>query len=424
MSVRLQELRDRRRAVWEEAQAIMTEAENRNMDLSGEENEAFETRMSEVDRLGREIENREKADETAKRLEQAQAEPNVAGNGHRDQRPPQTTYESVFRQFVRGGTRALDSAQLRVLNTGMVDLSTEQRALGVATGGAGGFTVPQGFLAKITETMKAFGSVRSVANVISTDQGNDLPWPSNNDTANVGAILAENTAMTEQDVAFTTKTLKAYMYTSLMVRVSYQLMNDTAFELEGFLGRKLGERIGRIQNQHFTTGTGTAQPQGLVTGGTVGVTGAVGTTTTFGADSGVVYDNLINLIHSVDPAYRTSGRVRWMFGDTALAAIRRVKNTQNQPLWEPSMQAGAPDTLLGYPVTINPDMPAPAASAKSIAFGDFNAGYIIRDVQGIQITRLDERYAEFLQIAFFGYARSDGLADDTSAYRLFQHSAT
>lgn len=420
---RVAELRERRRTLYEEAHGTLTESEKENRDLAGEDLAKWEAQMAEVDRLGKEIEAREKDEQVRARLEGTpQPEPKIEARG--TQAPPGVTpYEVAFRSWLRGGRDNLDATQRRSLAQGAVSVGAEQRALGVGTGAAGGFTVPQDFLRELIVRMKAFGAVRRVARVISTDSGADMPFPSMDDTANVGRILAENTALTQTDVAFTTKTLKAYMYSSDLVLVSYQLMQDSAFPVETELRDALGERLGRIMNQHFTTGTGTAQPQGIVTGATVGVTGATGTATTYGT-APVAYGNLISLIHSVDPAYRQSGRAQFMMSDASLAQFRTLADTTGRPLWQPSLQAGTPDNLLGYPVEINPDMPVPAAGAKSALFGDFAAGYIVRDVRSVQIVRLDERYADNLQVGFFGFARADGIVRDAHAYRAFVHSAT
>ncbi len=411
MSTRLQELRERRKVVWDEAKEILDGAERNGRDLSGEENEAWEKRNGEIENLTREIDNREKAEALEERLNQPQEEPSVNGNEKRATIRPVVTYESAFKAYLRGGNRNLDSAQIRILND---NLPEEIRALST-TGTAGGYMIPTEFLRDMVRVMKAFGAVRRVARVVTTESGASMPFPVVNDTANVGAILAENTQATELDVAWTQKTLSAYMYTSLVVRVSFQLMQDSAFDVEGELRDMLGERIARIQNQHFTTGTGTAQPQGLVTGATSGVTAA--------STTAITSDEIISLVHSVDPAYRASGRARFMMGDAVLATIRKLKDTTNQYIWQPSMQQGVPDSLFGYPIEINQDMPAATAALKPVAFGDFNEGYLVRDVRGFQLLRMDERFADYLQVGFLGFARSDGLVRNASAYRVLTMAA-
>lgn len=404
----LDELREQRNEAATQADQIVTRD-----DATLEELEQADTLLGSVEDLDKRIKVLERNDKVKDRLAEPRPDP-VLPTGTAEEARSEKAYGKAFGTWLRGGRDALDGNQIRTLSSGYLDLSGETRALG--TGGtAGGYTIPAGFLRKITETMKEFGGMRQVANVISTDNGAALPWPSNNDTANLGAILDENTAMSELDVAFTTKTLGAWMYVSGLTRVSYQLLQDTAFDLEAFLGRKLGERIGRIQNRHFTVGAGTTLPLGLVTGGTVAVTAASATAVTL--------PELMQLKHSIDPAYRNSGRAKWMMSDTSIALVEGLLDGDNRPMWQPDLTGSGPDRLMGYPVVVNQDMAAPTAALKPIAFGDFTSGYIIRDVKGIQLTRLDERYAEYLQVGFFAYARADGTPDDTAAYRILQMHA-
>jgi HK97 family phage major capsid protein len=173
----------------------------------------------------------------------------------------------------------------------------------------------------------------------------------------------------------------------------------------------------RAENAHFTTGTGTAQPEGVQTNATVGKTGASGQTTT------VIYDDLVDLVHSVDPAYRENDAA-WMMNDSTFAAIRKLKDTTGQPLVEPDVQRGIPNTLLGYRVVVNNAMPSMAASAKSILFGNFRAAYVIRDALDFQLLRMTERYGELLQVGFLAWARSDGLLQDAAAIRAYANAAS
>lgn len=418
MPTRVDELREQRNSAVEEAEQILTRD-----NPSPEEITQAEARQDLAGQLDREIEALIRQETLRARLEQPRPDPATGDPTPPERAPGTSEYERAFRSWMAHGRDGLDAAQRRNLAVGILD-AAETRALGVGVSGAGGYTVPQAFLADLVIRMKAYGAVRRVARIVTTDSGADMPFPSMDDTSNVGRILAENTGLTQTDVAFTTKTLKAYMYSSDLILVSYQLLQDSAFDIEQELKDALAQRLGRIMNQHFTTGTGTAQPQGLVTGGTVGVTGATGTTTAFGTTTADAYGNLVSLIHSVDPAYRQSGRCRFMMGDVALGTVRKLADSQNRPLWQPSLQDGVPDNLLGYPVEINPDMAVPAANAKTIAFGDFQAGYMIRDVKAVQMVRLDERYADNLQVGFFGFARADGIVRDGNAFKLFQHSAT
>lgn len=330
-------------------------------------------------------------------------------------------YAEAFSGFLRYGMTGIETEHKAALRKGYID-GKEFRAQGVATGAAGGYFVPTGFRNKIIESLKAFGAVREVSEVITTETGNQLPWPTNDDTANVGAILAENTQVTEQDVVLGQATLDAYTYTSKLVRVSLQLLQDSAFDVESWLARKLGERISRATNAHFTTGTGTAQPDGIVTNATIGKTGAVGQTLS------VIYNDLVDLVHSVDPAYRNE-RSRFMTHDLSIATVRKIRDDSGgaglgRPIWEPSTQVGVPDSLLGYPVVANNDMPVMAANAKSILFGDFQTAYVVREVLGVQMLRLEERYADFLQVGFLSFMRTDGTVQDATAVKAYRNSAT
>ncbi len=411
-----QELREQRANRWEQMKALIEKD-----DRSAEENQTYDRLETEVEALSDDIDRQERHDARQKTLEKVDRSGVVPtnrgpeGDDEDDDEDEGKRYARAFSSFVRSGTADMDPEQRQLLARNFV-AGAELRAQGVGTNTAGGYTVPPEFRERMIETMKTFGGMMEVSEVINTDSGANLQWPTNNDTANVGAILAENTQDTEQDVVFGTGALDAYMYTSKIVRASLQLLQDSAFDVDTWLPRKLGERIGRILNQHFTTGTGTAQPDGIVTGATVGKQGTTGQTTT------VIYDDLIDLIESIDPAYQSNAR--FMFSQSSLKVVRKLKDTQNRPLWEPSVQVGQPDSLLGYGLVRNQDMPAPAASAKSILFGDFREAYVVRLVTGVQTLRLTERYADFLQVGFLAFQRADGTLQNGAAVRAYQHSAT
>jgi HK97 family phage major capsid protein len=413
----LKDLLDQRASAWDAAQKFQDRAASEDK-LSAEDRAAWDAALADVERLSADIEREERHQRLANvdysQVLDATQDADEERHGGPDKA---AAYADAWRSWMREGTNELSSEERATLRSGWFD-GKELRAQGVATGAAGGYMVPAPFRAQLIETMKFYSSMRDVAQVITTETGATLPWPTNDDTANVGAILGENTQVTEQDVTLGTNDIGAYMYTSKLVRVSYQLLNDSAFDLESWLAGILGRRIGRAQNQHFTTGTGVSQPEGVQTNAVIGKTGATGQTTS------VTYDDLIDLIHSVDPAYRNSGRAQFMLNDTTLAAARKLKDGQNRPLWEPSIQVGVPDGLLGYRYTINQDMPTMAANAKSILFGDLFAGYLIRDVQDVQLLRLAERYADFLQVGFLAFARTDGTPQDTAAYKAYRNSAT
>jgi len=279
-----------------------------------------------------------------------------------------------------------------------LDASPEERAQSVGTTTAGGFTVPDEMMRAIDVAMLQFSPMRATSTVIPTSTGADLPIPTTNDTANKGEIIAENTAANEQDVTFGQLVLQAYKYSSKMVRVSIELLQDNSVNVPVLLGRLLGERVGRIQADHFAVGTGTAQPNGIVTAAaTSGVTSA--------SNSALTFSEILQLKHAVDPAYRGPGS-GFMGNDTTLRIMKEIADSQGRPIWMPNLTDGEPDRFDGSPFFVNQSM-ASGSSAKALLYGQLDK-YLIRDVLEWNVLRLDERYAELAQIAFLGWTRNDG----------------
>lgn len=272
----------------------------------------------------------------------------------------------------------------------------EKRAQSL-TAAAGGYTVPDEMMRAIEVSMLTFGNVRAAATVITTTTGADLPIPTVNDTGNVGVILAENTQIAQQDMTFAQLVLNAYKYSSKGILVSAELMQDSSVNLPAFIGERLGERIARITNQHFTTGTGSSQPNGIVTAaGDSGVTTA--------SNTAITWPELMSLKHSVDPAYRVGGA--WMCDDAIVKLMKTMLDSTNRPIWQQSIVPGQPASLDGDPVIVNNDM-ATGSAAKALIYGNL-AKYIVREVRGITVLRLDERYADYHQTGFLAFARYDG----------------
>lgn len=407
-------LREQRASLWEQMKTNIAIT-----DRTAELDAAYDRMDTECDELTAKIERAEKHNSKETQFENVDRSGVMPPVGADDEDTRDGGYARAFLAYLRDGKEDLSTEDRKLLASGARSGKEFKAAAGVGTGAAGGYLVPLEFRDKVVETMKWFGPMLQFAETITTDSGVNLPWPTNDDTGNVGAILAENTQVTEQDVTLGTNSLDAYMYTSKLVRASYQLLQDRP-DFDTWLARKLGERIGRILNQHFTTGTGTAQPDGIVTSATVGVTGAGSLATT----GGVGYDDLVTLIESLDPAYGGGDGLRFMMHQSARRAIRRLKDTQNRPLWEPSVQVGQPDSLLGYPITLNNDMPTVAVNSKSVLFGNINQAYVIRIVRELTTLRLTERYADFLQVGFLGFERADGTMQDGNAVRVLQTTAT
>lgn len=280
----------------------------------------------------------------------------------------------------------------------------EQRQQSVGVGSEGGFTVADEMIRELEVALLRFGGMRQAAQVFRTDTGADLPWPTLDDTSQEGEILGESVQVNEQDLTFGQVVMNAYKYSSKMVKVSVEFLQDSSINVAQVIGEALGNRIGRITNKHFTNGTGSGQPNGIVTAAV-----SAGTQATL---SEITYDELIDIEHSVDPEYRVNAR--WMFNDLTLRQIKKLRDDSGasagtgRPLWLPGLANGEPDTILGYPFIINQAVPLlSTASAKSVVFGDLMK-YKIRDVREVTLLRLDERYADFHQVAFLAFSRHDG----------------
>lgn len=302
----------------------------------------------------------------------------------------------------------------------------ETRAQATSPGSAGGYTVAvdNSLMSSVEVALKAYGGVRKVANVIRTSTGAPLPYALSDDTSNLAEEVAENGSIGSTDMSFSQNVLNAYKYDSAFIKVSWEMLNDSAVNLVQLIGQQAGTRIGRKQNAHFTTGTGAGQPQGIVTAATLGATAASATA--------IAYADLLTLLHSVDPEYRASPGCGWMFSDNVLFNLRGILDLNLRPLLNSSLdgignQVGG-NSLFGYPFTVNQQMASVTASQKTILFGDLNK-YIVRDVDGegggFNIVRLNEAYAASGQVAFLAWTRADGMLSDAGTHPvkyMIQHS--
>lgn len=408
---KVKQLREERAKLVADAQAILKQEK-----MTPEDEKKFDALMAESDRLKASIDRLERAMDAERELSQRVEQ--RAGREHisTDEATQKEMKDvEVFNKWFRRGMEALNMDERAVMQRSQVPSIQAAQSVGTTT--AGGFLVPQAFSDRLEVALKFFGGMLNESDIIETGDGADMPWPTVNDTAQVGAILAENATITGQDITFGSVTLKAYMYTSKLIAVSYQLMQDSFANVDNLVADLAGQRLGRILNQHFTTGTGTGQPNGVVTAATLGKTGTTGQTTS------VIYDDLVDLIYSVDKAYRAGSK--FMAADSSIKVIMKLKDTQNRPLWQPSVQAGQPDMLMGYPIVVNNDVAAMAANAKSILFGDFKR-YKVRRAKGVSLLRLNERYADALQVGFFAFMRVDGNLIDagTNPVKYYANSAT
>lgn len=321
----------------------------------------------------------------------------------------------VYAKWLRHGDKALTAEDWSVVRNTMSTTTTTE----------GGYTVATEVATSVLDALKAFGGMRAVSSVLQTAMGNPLSFPTSDGTSEVGEIIAQNTTATAADPTFGTLSLPVYKYSSKIVAVPFELLQDSQIDVEAFVQKRLVTRLGRITNTHFTTGTGSSQPNGIITAATTGVTAANATSQV----TAITYASLIDLIHSVDPAYRALGNCRFMMNDASVKVIRKIVDSQSRPIFNPGYEQGppgaAPDTLLGYPIQINQDVAVMAASAKSIAFGDLSF-YSIRDVMAIEMFRFtDSAYTKLGQVAFLAWMRSGGnLIDVGGSVKLFVNAAS
>jgi HK97 family phage major capsid protein len=405
---------DRRASNWEGMKVLLDAQSTR--DLTAEEEAEWDRREAEIDADGKSIERIERA----MKLEGIATRPigDVAGvDVDKREADELRQYEEAFMEYARRGERC--SPATRAL---LESRATNGQSAGVNS--EGGYTVPPGFLVRMTETLKSFGGLINLAEVIPTSSGNPLQFPTHNGTTEVGAIIAEAAADSAVATAFGTKTLSAFTYTSNILLASVEILQDTAFPLDTWLPTRLGQRIGRALAAHFATGAGTTQPEGLATNVTTGVTAA--STTAF------TYTELIDLIHSVDPAYRgyagagpdaqsAANPTGFLGNDAIFKFARKLVDSTGRPLWEPSLQAGRPSQLLNYPVYVDQGFAsAMTTGQKVLFFGNYNLGYMVRQVQGAQLMTLRERYADFRQVGYMAFSRWDAKPNDAAAVRVLK----
>ncbi|WP_230622452.1 phage major capsid protein [Aggregatibacter sp. Marseille-P9115] len=352
--------------------------------------------------ISREEELRSMDEKFVKEQEAAEAEKRAQKDGEKtlsvDERRGQ-----AFSAFLRNGLTNLTPEERQALN--------EMRAQGVGVNDHGGYTVPKEMQARIVEQMKAYGGIASVAQILTTSDGRTIEWITADGTTEEGELIGENTAATEADTLFGIANLGAKKLSSKIIRVSNELLQDSAINIESYLADRIAQRIGRAEAKYLIQGTGAgtpAQPKGLA----ASVTG-----TTQAKTAGKVDWLDVNaLLHSLDPAYRNVGNSRLAFNDNTLKLLKEMVDGQNRPLWLPDVAGVAPSTILGKQYVIDQGIADIAKDAKFIYFGDFNR-FVVRRVAYMTLKRLVERYAEFDQTAFLAFHRFDCVLEDTSAIK-------
>jgi HK97 family phage major capsid protein len=322
--------------------------------------------------------------------------------------------DKAFSNYLRTGVPNQDIAGLRVTN-----------AQGEGGSAAGGYLVPSGFRQKLVEVRKSFGGFAPEADSFDTGDGAPIEYPTLNDTTNTGDITAESAAITSgADLTFGTVTVGAYKYTSagagsnLPLRVSVELLQDAAFDVESLVARKLGERIARKQAAHWITGTGVGQPLG-VANSTLTADNELDTPDT------VDYDDLMDTYDLLDAAYEANAK--WLMKKNTWSQIRGIVDTNGRPIVQDSITgiSGAPaKSLLGFPVVIDEGMPtlSSAADGNAILFGDYREAYVIRRVSGLVVIVNPYTRAANGEVEFSAWERADGTIQNRTAYIVCQNN--
>lgn len=277
----------------------------------------------------------------------------------------------------------------------------EVRGLSKGGSGTGAELIPQTFASTFELAMLATSPFLAYVDTMVTSTGENFLFPLGNDTAVEGAIAAEAadiSAVTMTDPVLTRLTLGAYDYHSRFIKVTEQLLRDSIVNVDQIVATLLGERLSRILARHFTVGTGSSQPFGVVVDAVAGRTAASAT-----AISTV---DLIELQHSVDPAYRGNGT--FMAHDNIIKTLRLLNDTTGRPLWASGLRDAIPDTILGQPIIYNQYMASAVTTGLiTMVYGDMSY-YKVRRVGAMSMRRLVERFAETREVGFIGYVSADG----------------
>jgi HK97 family phage major capsid protein len=377
--MKIEQLHEKRGQIWERAKEIMDKAEAEGRSLSEEERGHVNTAFADMDKIKGDIEIAERAAEARKIMDSSMGA--KAGLQMADDVKQNDTYRGAFWKAMNQTRNALNNE--------------EYRALSVGTAEDGGYTVPDEFERQLIQALEDVNVMRGLATVIQTSSGTrEIPVVTDRGTA---FWTAEKGAYTESDHEFDQETLSAYKLTTLM-KVTEELLNDSAFNLEAYIAGQYAIRIGSKEEEAFVAGDGTGKPTGIL------VSGAAGHETA--ATGAITADELFQHYHSLRRPYRA--RASWLMADSTVLAVRLLKaDTDGQYLWQPGLQAGQPDRLLGRPVFTSDFVEEIGAGKKIAAFGDMSYYWIADRTQTV-IQRLNELYAANGFVGFRAFKRVDG----------------
>lgn len=375
------EMRNKRAKLWKTMEGFLDTHRNDMGVLSAEDDATYADMEKDLDSMTNEIKRME-------RREVIEAELNRPVNQPITEVPEKT-------DTLKGKTGRASDAYKEDFDRHLRGKTPLHNVLSEGVDADGGYLVPEEFERDIVTALTEENVVRSLAKVITTQHERKIPVATGH---SVAQWTAENAAYTESNPTFGQKQIDAFKLTDLC-RVSVELLQDSAFDIEDYLMKEFARAFGIAEEQAFCVGTGTNQPTGIFTanGGTVGVTAA--------ATGAVTADELISLVYALKSPYRRNAK--FLLNDATISSIRKLKDNNGAYLWQPSVQAGQPDRLLGYEIYTSPYAPVVAASALAVAFGDFK-NYWIGDRAGRTVQRLNELYATNGQIGYVATERVDG----------------
>ena len=422
----IQQLLDKRAGIYKQMEALKIA---RATDWKGEDQIQWDKMHDEYQVLTRQKDMLEQMEKLAEQNvpEPAQtAQPQKRTTPEEDRELMERRAMATFANYILRGDAAIDGEGKKLLKElrkqGHSVLDWERRGTNVIAGETtttyGGYLVPTTLWTELERRMKAFGGMMQACRVINTDDGGLLNWPTNDDTSATGAWLAEprSQALTVEDTTFNRVQYNSFTWGTLAKFTIEMFQDERVNLLMEQITDIFSERAGRALNAGFTTGSGTGRPTGLLTSTSAGKTAASATA--------ITKAEIIDLVHSIDPAYRNGPNVGFMMNDAVLAYVRKLDfgSTNNDPLWQPSYTAGVQDRLLGYPVYINQDMDSTvAATKKTMVFGDFSK-YIIREVQRPSMYLMQERYMDELHKGLVMWCRYDGKLLNSNAIKHFLQS--
>jgi HK97 family phage major capsid protein len=324
--------------------------------------------------------------------------------------PVQTAERNIMQDYFR-----------QLISGPAMDRTQALRATTNRQQGNGSFVVPEEFMRQIEVFLKQFGGMFQASYIHRSTRGGTMNWPTIDDTTATGSWQVEprSGGITPRAFSFNRKQFADYLWSDVLL-LSWEFMQDEDVSfVSSVMAELVGTSFGRALNKALTDGNGSGKPTGILD-----ATGGAGTGKTTAGSTAITKAELIDLIHSVDPAYRTGPNVAFMMSDATLGYLKKLDfgTTDTVPLWMPSFRVGEPDRILGFGYVVNQDFPTIAASAKTIAFGDWSK-YIVRLVQDFSLIRLDERYADELSTGFVAFARVDGKLLNSSAIKLLVQKA-